>query len=225
MNEAPEDRKQRASLKLARTDPGKLYDAEYYRAGCSTDGAIPYGRHGHWLKFFARVARKLKRRYRPRTAVDIGCAYGLLVEALCDRGIDAYGYDISPYAISNARDDMRDRLHVHSILDPIPLRDGKKYDLAICIEVLEHLPPENAAQAVANLCAASDRILFSSSPDDFEEPTHFNVLPTSEWLKLFAKNGFQPAKKPTATFVAKHAFVVESAQAIQPGLLARLLWR
>ena len=29
----------------------------------------------------------------------------------------------------------------------------------------EHLPPENAAQAIANLCTASDRILFSSSPD------------------------------------------------------------
>ena len=89
----------------------------------------------------------------------------------------------------------------------------EKYDLVICTEVLEHLLPEDAEKAVASLCAAGNRILFSSSPDDFEEPTHFNVLPTSEWLRLFAAQGFHQNTSINADFVAPHAFVVENKAA------------
>lgn len=201
-------RRDKADIEVARKNPADLYDAEYYSNGCDLDGYEQYGRHEPWLGFFQRVARKIARKYAPRTAVDVGCAYGLLVESLCDLGVDAYGYDVSPYAVSNAREDMRDRLAVHSILEPIPQRLGRKYDLAICIEVLEHLPPEQADQALDNLCAASDLILFSSSPDDFDEPTHFNVLPTDEWIAHFRKRGFEPIRRHVAGFVAPHAFVV-----------------
>ena len=195
-------------LELARTDPGKLYDADYYTHGCTVDDSVTYGRHEPWLTFFGKVARKLVRRYNPRTVADVGCAYGLLVEALCDRGVDAYGFDISPYAVSNARVDMKGRLKVHSILDDLPLHGGKKYDLVVCIEVLEHLPPEHADRAVAVLCAASDRVIFSSSPDDFDEPTHFNVLPTEAWVKLFEKHGFRKPLCSRAKFIARHAVVM-----------------
>lgn len=201
-------RREKATIDTARENPAELYDKEYYSNGCTTGGYDQYGRHPTWLNFFGRIARTIKRRYAPRTAVDVGCAYGLLVESLCDLGIDAYGYDVSPYAISNAREDMVERLKVHSILEPIPLRNGQKYDLAICIEVLEHIPPEQADLALDNLCNASDMILFSSSPDDFDEPTHFNVLPIAEWQRLFALRGFSPIANSKASFVAPQAFVV-----------------
>jgi 2-polyprenyl-3-methyl-5-hydroxy-6-metoxy-1,4-benzoquinol methylase len=195
-------------IDLARTDPGKLYDADYYSHGCTVDDKHAYGRHEPWLTFFGAVAGRLVRLYQPRTVADVGCAFGLLVEALCDRGVDAYGFDISPYAVSNAREDMKDRLRVHSILDNLPLKGGEKYDLVVCIEVLEHLPPENADRAVAVLCAAADRVIFSSSPDDFEEPTHFNVLPTEAWVKLFEKHGFRKPFRSRAKYIAGHAVVM-----------------
>jgi 2-polyprenyl-3-methyl-5-hydroxy-6-metoxy-1,4-benzoquinol methylase len=216
-----DSRRDKAKIDIARADPASLYDKEYYSNGCDLDGYAEYGRHEPWLSFFRNAARTIVRKYAPRTAVDVGCAYGLLVEALNDEGVDTYGYDISPFAISNARPDMRDRLKVHSILDPIPLRNGRKYDIAICIEVLEHLPPEQADRALDSLCAASDLILFSSSPDDFDEPTHFNVLPTNVWLEHFQKRGFAPIRKHQATFIAPHAFVV--ARGGRSGSLARRL--
>jgi len=198
-----------ATSEKSRTNPESLYGADYYAGGYATGTGDEYGRHEPWLSFFNRVAENIVKNHKPKRVADIGCAFGLLVEALCDRGVDAYGFDLSPYAISNARNDMKDRLKVHSILEPIPLVDGCKYDLVICIEVLEHLPPEQAQAAIVNLCSAGDRIIFSSTPDDFDEPTHFNVLPTEEWLALFAKNYFFPAKKPQARYIAPHTFVVE----------------
>lgn len=212
------------TVDLARTDPARLYDAAYYRSGCSLEGYDAYGRHEPWLSFFGNAADRIVRRYQPRTAIDIGCAFGLLVEALCDRGVDAYGVDVSPYAVSNARDDMADRLWVQSVVDPIPVFSGaERYDLAICIEVLEHLPPEQAEAAIANICSISDRVLFSSSPDDFDEPTHFNVLPASDWLTLFAACGFVPAWRSSARYVSPHAFVVERRSVSRRGVLGRLL--
>lgn len=158
------------------------FDENYYRLGCGR----PYRREPHWLQFFGGVADELVRRLGPRTVLDAGCAMGFLVEALRDRGVDAEGVDVSEYAIGQVRADVRPYCRVGSILEPFP----RRYDLVTCIEVLEHLPPAEAARAVANLCAAADDIVFSSSPSDYAEQTHFNVQPPEYWAELFALNGF-----------------------------------
>jgi hypothetical protein len=75
---------------------------------------------------------------------------------------------------------------VGSVTEPFPSR----YDLIVSIEVLEHLPPKDAETAVANLSAFSDDVLFSSTPYDYKEASHFNVQPVEYWAELFAKHGF-----------------------------------
>ena len=42
-------------------------------------------------------------------------------------------------------------------------------DLIVCIEVLEHMPADEAEAAIANICGQTADILFSSSPLDFRE--------------------------------------------------------
>ena len=91
---------------------------------------------------------------------------GLLVEAFWDRGVEAWGRDISWYAISQVRSDMQAYCHAGSLANPI---EGA-YDVITCIEVLEHIPSELASLAAENLCRATDTILFSSTPNDFTEP-------------------------------------------------------
>lgn len=217
MNENREARRVRSTVELARTDPEQLYGADYYESGYATDTALPYSRAEPWLGFFGSAARKIKKRYRPRNVADVGCAFGMLVESLNDLGVPAWGFDVSPYAISQARDDMRGRLAVHSLMDPIPVLCGEeRYDLITCIEVLEHLPPEATDAAISNLCAAADRVLFSSSPDDFDEPTHFNVRPTEEWIALFEAQGFRRARLFWPGFLSPHAFVMERPERAAP---------
>jgi SAM-dependent methyltransferase len=158
------------------------YGAFYYRHDCG----VPYERNEHWLKFFADVADRIVRDLRPTSVLDAGCAMGFLVEALHRRGVDARGIDISDYAISKVDESVADRCSAASILEPFPQR----FDLICCIEVLEHLRPEDADPAIANLCRSTDRILLSTSPEDFGEATHLNVQPPEAWSAALAGEGF-----------------------------------
>jgi glycosyltransferase involved in cell wall biosynthesis len=128
---------------------------------------------------------------------------GLLVESLWDRGVEAWGIDISPYAIGKVRPDMKPYCRVGSLTDPI---DGS-YALVTCIEVLEHLPAEQARIAAENLTRITDAILFSSSPTDFVEPTHFNVQPNYGWIRIFASLNYAPDITFDASFITPHAIL------------------
>ena len=167
-----------------REDAGSTpeYGSYYYRHDCG----IPYERNDHWLDFFDRVAEAIVREYHPASVLDAGCAMGFLVEALRKRGVDAKGIDVSEYAISEVHDSVAEHCSVGSLSEPLPGR----YDLVTCVEVLEHIPPEQADAAIANLCAASDRLLVSTSPRDYSEPTHLNVQPPEYWSAAFAREGF-----------------------------------
>lgn len=189
----------------AQDNHADLYDAAYYATHC---GTIPYERSNLWLGVFGNVADQLIRAFAPRRVFDAGCALGMLVESFWDRSVEAYGRDISEFAISSVRSDMRPYCSVGTLTAPI---DGK-YDLVTCIEVLEHMPSDEAEQAVQVMAGASDRILFSSSPTDFDEPTHVNVRPTSYWLSLWAKEGFAPSIYHDAGYLAPHAFILERSE-------------
>jgi SAM-dependent methyltransferase len=161
---------------------GPAYGSYYYRHDCG----IPYERNEHWLEFFDRIAESIVREFHPSSVLDAGCAMGFLVEGLCKRGVEASGIDVSEYAISQVHESVAEHCRVASLAEPLPGR----YDLVTCIEVLEHIPPEQADTAIANLCAASDRLLISTSPTDFAEPTHLNVQPPEFWSAAFAREGF-----------------------------------
>jgi cellulose synthase/poly-beta-1,6-N-acetylglucosamine synthase-like glycosyltransferase len=211
----PESRQQ----SIGAGDQGLIYDAAYYEQHCG----IPYGRTDHWFGFFGRIAETLIDTLKPQRVLDAGCAWGLLVEAFRDRGVEARGLDISPYAIGKVRPDMQPYCRVASLTEPI--KDF--YDLITCIEVLEHMPEEEANQAIRNLCQATDAILFSSTPSDFTEPTHVNVRPVVSWLGLFSEHGFAPDPLYDASVVSPHAFLLrrggERLPAIAPVLFEEKL--
>lgn len=170
-------------VELPSVDDGVLYDAYYYQNCCG----LAYQRDERNLAFFGAIAERIVRAIAPRTAIDAGCALGMLVESLRDRGVDAEGIDISPFAISQVREDLAPFCRVGSVLEPFP---RPRYDLVISMEVVEHLPFEVAEEAVANLCRHSDDVILTSSPLDFREVTHQNVRPPEYWAGLFALHGY-----------------------------------
>lgn len=162
-------------------DAGRLYGRWYYENYAGN----PY-EDDHWAGFFAHIADCIIRQLNPQRVLDAGCAKGFLVAALRERGVEAFGFDVSELAVAEAPDGARPHVRVGSLTDPIEDR----FDLITCIEVIEHLDPADAATAVANLCAASDRVLLSSTPADLHEPTHVNVQPPERWAQHFAGHGF-----------------------------------
>jgi hypothetical protein len=164
------------------TDETSIFGSYYYAHDCG----IPYERNEHWRTFFAGIAEKVDRDLAPTTVLDAGCAIGLLVEALRERGIEAYGVDVSEWALDHLAPGAQGFCTRASLTDPLP----RRYDLITCIEVIEHIPEPEASRALANLCAATDRLLLSTSPHDYGEATHVNVQPPEEWAARLAQHGF-----------------------------------
>jgi hypothetical protein len=203
--------------------PSELFDAYYYAHGCGR----PYQRDDEWLGFFSHVAQHITQKIQPRTVLDAGCAMGFLVEQLRGQGVEAWGFDISPYAIANVAPEIQPYCWVGSATEPLQQR----YDLIVSIEVLEHMAQDEAERAVANLCLYTDDVLFSSTPFDYKEATHFNVQPPEYWAELFALQGFYRDVDFDASFLTPWA-VRFRRSAEPPHRLARdyerrfwLLWK
>jgi hypothetical protein len=181
------------------------YDADYYASCCGE----PYERNDVWLSFFSRIADHIVSELQPHSALDAGCAMGFLVEALRMRGVKAWGIDVSDYAIQNVLPEYQSFCKTGLITDPFP---HQRYDLIICMEVIEHLKAEDAPYAVENLCKHSHDILLSSNPFDFHEPSHINVQPPQYWAEVFNRFGFIHDIDFDASFIAPWAMRFVKAQ-------------
>lgn len=163
-----------------------LFNEEYYKNCC---GSLAYT-DSHFMKFFEMIADRIVEDIHPKTVLDAGCAMGYLVAALRDRGVEAWGVDISDYAISNVRDDIKPYCLVGSLTEELPSALPTKFDLVTTIEVIEHMHEEEGKRAIKKLCSLTDKIIFSSSADDYDEYTHYNVQQREYWANIFLENGF-----------------------------------
>ncbi len=179
---------------------GLQYGEEYFASHLGP----PYAwSEPHWPAFFGRIAQKIVDRLGPCSVLDAGCAIGFLVGALRERGVEAEGIDVSEYAIGQAPAKLGPYCRVASVTAELP----RSYDLIVCIEVLEHLPPRHAERAIRNFAAHADAVLFSSTPTDDREPTHVNVRPVERWVELFAREGLHRDLQFDASFVTPHALL------------------
>jgi O-antigen biosynthesis protein len=181
----------------------ELYDAEYYRHYNGRE----YGRNKHWLEFFGAIAENIIKEIKPKTVLDAGCAYGLLVEALRDRDCEAFGVDVSSYALSQARTDIKIFLSNNSILEPL----GRNFDLIVSIEMVEHIEEKYCETLIKNMCESGEKILISTIPDDFDDPTHFNVQPPIYWIEKFSQFGFIPDISHDAGYLTPYAILFKKA--------------
>lgn len=80
-----------------------------------------------------------------KSLLDFGCARGYAVRAFREFGIDAYGYDISEWAISECDPEVKDR-----VSNELP---DRPFDFVISKDVLEHVPESAIARTVAQIIA------------------------------------------------------------------------
>jgi O-antigen biosynthesis protein len=170
-----------------------FYNEDYY---LNMVPGMPYDRsanNGYWLRFFNTVADKLTNYLQPKAILDVGCAKGFLLEAFYNRGVSVSGFDCSKFAVSCIREDLKPFAFVSSATNlEVFQKCHDRYDLITCIEVVEHMPQDEALCAIKNMCLSANSIFFSSTSDDFSEPTHLTVLPRINWLKIFLEYNFIP---------------------------------
>ncbi len=165
------------------------YGRTYYQ-NYSSDSDTGYEDREVWFPHFCTVADRIIADFHPKTVLDAGCAYGYLVEALRARDVEAYGIDISSYAISQIAKEIQPYCFQGSLVEPFPEGLPAHFDLITHIEVIEHVREEQAKAVLKNLCEHTDTLLFSSTPDGIDDPTHLNVQLPEYWAARFAQLGF-----------------------------------
>jgi SAM-dependent methyltransferase len=125
---------------------------------------------------------------RPRSVVDVGCGAGDWLSALqglsdCDiLGID--GAHVSPDQLKIPAESFR----AVDLAQELSL--GRKFDLAMSLEVAEHLAPDRAAGFVADLAGLAPAVLFSAAVPTQGGVHHINEQWQSYWVDLFDRVGF-----------------------------------
>jgi hypothetical protein len=134
-----------------------------------------------------RVARIVVDLVQPASVVDVGCATGAWLRAFIDLGVDrARGVD-GPFV---AREDLLfdpELFTVHDLTEPIALEG---HDLAVSLEVAEHLPAERADGFVADLVGAAPLVLFSAAVPGQGGAMHVNEQWPQYWIERFASHGY-----------------------------------
>lgn len=168
----------------------EIYNKSYYDHYGTASGSINYGDRDFWGDLFQNIAKQIVENHHPKTFLDAGCAFGFLVAELRKLGVEAYGIDVSEYAISNVPEEAKGYCFAASLLDKFPEELPEKFDLITNIEVIEHLYAEDGDRVIEKLCSLTDAVLFSSDPTDYAEITHVNVQQPEYWVERFARHGF-----------------------------------
>lgn len=128
-------------------------------------------------------------RYHPRSVVDIGAGTGLYLKTFLDAGADVLAIDNDPIVLQYATI-PRELIRIEDVLSPG--YEIQKHDLALCVEVAEHIPESGATALFDVLCASSDLIAFSAAVPGQPGQGHINCQPKWYWLDKFAARDFYP---------------------------------
>ena len=124
----------------------------------------------------------------PKSIVDIGCGNGSWLEAAKKLGIkNVKGVDGIKVDKNNLLIEEFEFL-LHDLTTPLQL--DKTYDLAISLEVAEHLPESDSNTFIDNICKHSNVVLFSAAIPKQGGQFHFNEQWPEYWHLKFKKHGF-----------------------------------
>ena len=174
----------------------RLYGKDYF------DGKREYGYGGYkydgrWRPVAKDIVSHFKLKPGDRV-LDIGCAKGFLVKDLLSLGIDAYGLDISEYALENCEPEVTGRLHLGSAHKlPFP---NKSFSAVISINTIHNLEKDEcflALKEIERLSPGKGFVQVDSYLDEEQKKVFDNWVLTAKfhdypknWIKLFKSAGY-----------------------------------
>ena len=125
--------------------------------------------------------------------LDFGCAVGMLLESLWRLDYDAYGVDISKWALDECR---KKNLTVYDKIDFDTI-----HGVTFALDVLEHIPEKEMINTIKHLAT---KVLVFRMPirreedDDYflecsrADPTHVVCWSKQQWKNLFIEHDYIP---------------------------------
>jgi len=127
--------------------------------------------------------------YKPKSILDVGCGLGNWIQVAKNLGVaEVTGVDGSYVNRSLLKIEPHEFVE-KNLIEKFDLQ--KKYDLAICLEVAEHLPASSAEKIVESLVTHADVIMFSAALPGQGGQNHINEQWPSYWQAIFEKYNFQ----------------------------------
>ncbi len=118
---------------------------------------------------FHEMTALVRDTFRAERVLEAGCAKGYQVRALREAGVEAWGFDLSAYAIETAPEDTRPWLKVGDCRN-MGYGDSS-FDLLLILETLEHVAPTELDVILDEVRRVASRWVLATMPCDGR--THF----------------------------------------------------
>jgi ADP-heptose:LPS heptosyltransferase len=182
---------------------GEWYDADYFEHGVKSNW-----KHGYaWPSFqgiFKETAALLGETFPEATSyVDAGCAKGFLVQALRERGLDARGFDHSPWAVAHAQVSVQAYLEL-APADSVAYTD-RSIDVLVAMSLFESLTEEQIRHFLPRARRWVRRALFATIPIQARfdrDLSHITMREPQWWCERFTEAGWR--QDPLQETVERH---------------------
>jgi SAM-dependent methyltransferase len=159
------------------SSPPSLYDAGFFdrqRDGSRRSAAI--------------AVPLLIELFEPQSVIDVGCGTGVWLSVFREYGVDdILGID-GPWIERRQQEIPEVFFRECDLTQPVAL--GRTFDLALCLEVAEHLPSEAVPGLVESLTALAPVVVFSAAIPGQGGDGHINERWPSFWSSYFAARGY-----------------------------------
>lgn len=168
-------------------NPSETYTAAWFKA------------RERYRPVYHAFAEAIEEVFHPTSVADIGCGAGYLLEHWIedpprDARIPVAGVDGSQAARAAQAPCVRPYTWLadstNFCLLPPPFCQGYDLDLAVSIEVAEHIPAEHEA-AFLSWFDGAQRVLFTAAPPGQRGTHHVNCQPPEHWIERFMALGFE----------------------------------
>lgn len=136
------------------------------------------------------IVSVLMKLFQPKSVVDFGCGLGNFIISFKEKGVPTVlGLD-GAWAKTDPLFKIKSEEEFKEVDLTKFIQLERKFDLAICLEVAEHLFPKDADTFLKNLTSASDVIVFSAAVPGQGGIHHVNEQWIPYWQEKFLQHNF-----------------------------------
>lgn len=142
----------------------------------------------HTMESPRQVVPWLMKQFNPKSVLDVGCGIGTWLKAFQEASVSDF------FGIDGSHTEPQGLLIPSSSFKAVDLNQSwqlnRKFDLAICLEVAEHLTEKASADLVKALTEHASTIIFGAAVPYQGGQNHINEQWPSYWQEKFGQHSF-----------------------------------